>query len=80
MASIETRKSKDGKTTSYRVKWRTGGTGAQDGTTFDAHTDAKQFKALVEVYGHRWPVPCQTLHMTVSWHLEDRVRLLDGIR
>jgi integrase len=55
MASIETRKSKNGKTTSYRVKWRTGGTGAQDGTTFDAHTDAKQFKALVEVYGHQWP-------------------------
>ncbi|WP_233624420.1 site-specific integrase [Actinoplanes sp. ATCC 53533] len=55
MASIETRKTKDGKTTSYRVKWRTGGTGAQDGTTFDVHTDAKQFKALVEVYGHQWP-------------------------
>jgi len=55
MASIETRKTKDGKTTRYRVKWRTGGTGAQDGTTFDAHTDAKQFKALVEVYGHQWP-------------------------
>jgi hypothetical protein len=39
------------------VKWRTGGTrdGAWDGATFDAHTNAKQFKALVEVHGHQWP-------------------------
>ena len=50
-------KLKGGKITRYRVKWRTGGTrdGAWDGTTFDAHTDAKQFKALVEVHGHQWP-------------------------
>src|SRR3954447_5790471 len=56
MASIETRKTK-GKITRYRVKWRTGGArdGAWDGTTFDAHADAKQFKALVEVHGHQWP-------------------------
>lgn len=56
MASIETRKTK-GKITPYRGKRRTGGTrdGAWDGTTFDAHADAKRFKALVEVYGHRWP-------------------------
>jgi hypothetical protein len=56
MASIETRKTK-GKIARYRVKWRTGGArgGAWDGTTFDAHADAKQFKALVEVSGHRWP-------------------------
>ena len=56
MASIETCKTK-GKVTRYRVKWRTGGTrdGAWDGTTFDAHADAKQFKALVEVHGHQWP-------------------------
>ena len=53
MVSIETRKTKDGKTTSYRVKWRTGGTGAQDGTTFDVHTDAKQFKAAANVAGVR---------------------------
>ena len=55
MASIETRKTKDGKTTSYRVKWRTGGTGAQDGATLYTHTDAKRFKALVEVHRHQWP-------------------------
>jgi hypothetical protein len=57
MASIETRESKDGKTTRYRVKWRTGGArdGGQDGTTFDIHSDAKRFKALVEVHGHQWP-------------------------
>lgn len=56
MASIETRKTK-GRATRYRVKWRAGGTrdGAWDGTTFDAHTDAKRFKALVEVHGHQWP-------------------------
>jgi integrase len=56
MASIETRKTK-GKITRYRVKWRTGGArdGAWDGTTFDAHADAKKFKALVEVHGHQWP-------------------------
>src|SRR3954464_8252906 len=55
MASIETRRSKDGRTASYRVKWRTGGTGVQDGTTFSALSDAKRFKALVEVHGHLWP-------------------------
>jgi integrase len=57
MASIETRKSKDGRVTRYRVKWRTGGArdGAWDGTTFDARSDAKRFKALVEVHGHQWP-------------------------
>jgi hypothetical protein len=61
MASIETRKTK-GKVTRYRVKWRTGGArdGAWDGTTFDAHADAKQFKALVEVHGHQWP-PAEVL-------------------
>ena len=39
------------------MKWRTGGArdGASDGTTFDAHADAKQFKAFVEVHGHPWP-------------------------
>ena len=57
MASIETRKSKDGKTTSYRVKWRTGGgrTGDWDGTTFDVKTEAKSFKLLVDLYGQQWP-------------------------
>ena len=55
MASIETRKTKDGKTTSYRVKWRTGGTGAQDGATLYTHVDANRFKALVEVHRHQWP-------------------------
>ncbi|GGQ84115.1 hypothetical protein [Couchioplanes azureus] len=61
MASIETRKTK-GRLTRYRVKWRTGGTraGAWDGTTFDAYTDAKRFKALVEVHGHQWP-PAEVL-------------------
>ena len=56
VASIETRKTSI-KITCYRVKWRTGGArdGAWEGTTFDTHTDAKQFKALVEVYGHQWP-------------------------
>lgn len=39
------------------MKWRTGGTraGEWDGRTFDAHADAKRFKALVEVYGHVMP-------------------------
>ena len=57
MASIETRKLKDGKTTRYRVKWRTGGSrdGAQDGATVDGLTDAKRFKSLVEAYDHDWP-------------------------
>jgi integrase len=62
VASIETRKLKGGKVTRYRVKWRTGGTrdGAWDGTTFDAHAEAKQFKALVEVHSHQWP-PAEVL-------------------
>jgi integrase len=62
MATIEARKSKDGKVTRYRVKWRTGGTreGSWDGFTFDAQTAAKKFKALVEVHEHRWP-PAEVL-------------------
>lgn len=61
MASIENRRTKN-KITRYRVKWRTGGTreGAQDGATFDAHSDAKRFKALVEAHGHQWP-PAEVL-------------------
>jgi hypothetical protein len=29
--------------------------GAWDNITFDAYTDAKRFKALVEVHSHQWP-------------------------
>ena len=37
------------------MKWRTGGTGAQDGATLYTHADAKRFKALIEVHRHQWP-------------------------
>jgi integrase len=57
VASIERRPSKDGKVVKFRVKWRTGGNGPWDGEQFDNHTDAKRFKALVNVNGqHRPPV------------------------
>jgi hypothetical protein len=55
MASIERRKTKDGKATRYRVKWRTGGNGAWDGVTFDLQAHAKRWKALVEAHGHQRP-------------------------
>ena len=53
MATIEKRISRNGKTTTWRVKWRTGGrrTGAWDGETCDDVKTARVFKALVEVIG-----------------------------
>jgi len=59
VASIEIRKSKDGRVTTYRVKWRAGGAreGRWDGETFDDHREAKIFKSLVDAYGQQWPPP-----------------------
>jgi hypothetical protein len=57
MASMETRKTKG---RPGEVAHRGARGGAWDGTTFDVHADAKQFKALVEVYGHHWP-PAEVL-------------------
>lgn len=64
MATIRTRRNADGKVTSYRVEWRTGGTraGSWDAETFSvkdhhgiqrAERAAKQFRAQVEANGHR---------------------------
>ena len=55
MASIETRRSTDGRRVTYRVRWRTGGrAGAPwDSETFTRHADARTFKARIEANGHR---------------------------
>jgi hypothetical protein len=57
MASIEKRTSQDGKTTTWRVKWRTGGTreGRWDGETCDELKVARHFRALVEAAGEWRP-------------------------
>ena len=57
MASIEKRTSKVGRTTTWRVRWRTGGAreGAWDGETCDDLTTARHFKALVEAAGGQRP-------------------------
>jgi integrase len=57
VASIETRRSKDGKATTYRVKWRTGGgrSGDWDGRTLDSLGEAKILKSLVDAYEQQWP-------------------------
>ncbi|WP_432983327.1 tyrosine-type recombinase/integrase [Dactylosporangium sp. CA-233914] len=56
MASIEPRKLKSNRT-SYRVKWRKGGTrdGKWDGETFPDLTEAKRFKGLVDANGDWYP-------------------------
>lgn len=57
MAYIEKRPSKNGKTTRYRVRWRTGGRrdGDWDGQTFDDQADAKRFHGLVEACRDQYP-------------------------
>ena len=57
VASIETRRSKNGKVTTYRVKWRTGGgrDGGWDGRTLDSLGEAKILKSLVDAYDQQWP-------------------------
>ena len=63
MATIEPRKTQNGKITRYRVKWRTGGTrdGLWDSETFDLLADAKAFRRLVEAYRHHRPPAEQLL-------------------
>jgi integrase len=78
MATIEKRKTKDGKVTRYRVKWRTGGTGTWDGVTFDAHADAKQWRALVEAFGNQRPPEDQIIAHGFGYLLgRDRVVVVD---
>jgi integrase len=62
VASIETRRSKDGKVTTYRVRWRIAGTNPAewDGETFDGKAEAKEFKGLIDAYGQRRP-PAEVL-------------------
>jgi hypothetical protein len=57
VASIETRRSKNGKVTTYRVKWRVGGGrgGGWDGRTLDSLGEAKILKSLVDAYDQQWP-------------------------
>lgn len=50
MASIETRKSKDGSRTSYRVIWRDDG--RRQTLTLPTQGDAEHWKALLEAHGH----------------------------
>ena len=89
MASIEKRTSKVGRTTTWRVKWRVGGTreGAWDGETCDDLTTARHFKALVEVAGegkmskaHRpaRPAPCPLARLGGHVHLVRCRRDLPG--
>ncbi|WP_155343188.1 hypothetical protein [Acrocarpospora pleiomorpha] len=57
MARIETRIRKDGKTKTYRVSWRLGGsrTGAWQSETFERKAPAVTFKLAVEACDHQWP-------------------------
>jgi hypothetical protein len=57
MASIEKRTSRDGRSTTWRVRWRTGGAreGAWDSETCDELKIARRFKASVEAAGERRP-------------------------
>jgi hypothetical protein len=57
MASIEKRMSKNGRTITWRVKWRTGGArdGAGDTETCDDLKTARRFKALVDAAGEQRP-------------------------
>lgn len=73
MATIERRKLKHGSAVRYRVKWRTGGTGCWDGETFDAHTDAKRWRALIEAHDHHRP----GLDQLRAYGFADRVRGAD---
>lgn len=56
MASIERRHRNDGGT-SYRVKWRLGGSreGRTQSETFTTLARAERFRAMVEEAGHLWP-------------------------
>lgn len=73
MATIERRKLKNGSAVRYRVKWRTGGTGAWDGETFDAYADAKRWKGLVESNDHQRP----GLDQLRAFGFTDRARGVD---
>src|ERR687895_1443914 len=72
MASIEKRTSKVGRTITWRVKWRTGGTrdGAWDGETCDDLKTARRFKALVEAAGEQrpdgYPRGCRGNRITIA--------------
>ncbi|MEU7004435.1 hypothetical protein [Nonomuraea sp. NPDC046570] len=57
MARIETRVRKDGRTKTYRVQWRLGGSrdGEWQSETFDQKALAVTFKLAVEACGHHWP-------------------------
>lgn len=73
MATIERRKLKNGSAVRYRVKWRTGGTGAWDGETFDAYADGKRWKGLVESTEHQRP----GLDQLRAFGFTDRARGVD---
>ncbi|MDR7277337.1 tyrosine-type recombinase/integrase [Catenuloplanes atrovinosus] len=79
MATIEPRKTRNGKITRYRVKWRTGGTraGEWDGRTFDSHAEAKTFKALIDAYGQTMP-PDEVLVARGFGYLAATVQLVNA--
>ena len=56
MATVDKRTTSKGRT-SYRVRWREGGTrdGDWQSATFTRSGEAQRFKVLVEAAGHKWP-------------------------
>jgi site-specific recombinase XerD len=56
MATVDKRTTSKGRT-SYRVRWREGGTrdGDWQSATFTRSGEAQRFKNLVEAAGHKWP-------------------------
>lgn len=57
MASVETRRRASDGGTSYRVRWRLGGTrdGRWQSETFSTYRRADMFRQDVERAGHGWP-------------------------
>ncbi|MFC9431093.1 tyrosine-type recombinase/integrase [Streptomyces sp. NPDC056987] len=57
MAAVQARENRAGEITSYRVKWRLGGSRGGDwqGETFEDEPSAQVFKDAVEAASHQWP-------------------------
>lgn len=79
MATIEPRKLKNNRT-SYRVKWRTGGTrqGDWDGTTLSEFAEAKRYKGLVDSNGDHRPTDQQLRDCGFEYLLSEKTGVDDG--
>lgn len=75
MAHIETRTTRDGRTTTYAVKWRDGGTraGAPHTQTVDDPTTAETLRGLIKLAGNRWPSDDQLIAFGLAQLVADPV-------